>query len=196
MHGARRLALLRQYLAGHEVTMLMAIRDYGDYIASSYGEALRRQREFVTFDAVRSRLKIDAFDWATMISAFRESLQPAHVKIWRFEDARGDMDAIVRAIAFDLKDELYVKPNSRGRISFSRSAIRELHQIVAEAGLEAATRRLNEIRSNFSIYADEAPFRPWSEPEARRWSQKYDEDCARIDRDLWLIKPDIAPGEV
>jgi hypothetical protein len=189
MSGARNLALLRQYLAGHEVTMLMAIRDYGDYIASSYGEALRGYHDFVSFDTVKARLKVDAFDWAAMISTFRQSLRPAHVKIWRFEDARDKTDAIVRAIAFDLKEDLYVKPNSRGRISFSQNAINELHQIAAEAGQEAATKRLHEIRSNYAIYSDKAPFRPWSEAETRQWSQKYDDDCARIDDDLWLIKP-------
>src|SRR4029079_12786788 len=186
--GPSRLCLLRQYLAGHEVTLLMAIRNYGDYIASSYCEALRALPDFRAFDTVKARLNVDAFDWPTIISSFRESLKPAHVKIWRFEDARKDMDAFVRTIAFDLKGDKYVRPNQSGRFSLSHKAISELHQMATVAGQEAATIRLNEIRSRFSIYSDEEPFRPWSESDMRRWTQKYDEDCARIDGDLWLIR--------
>jgi hypothetical protein len=192
--GRRRLGLLNEILAGHEVTMFMAIRNYADYIASSYAEALRALPEFVTFDAVKARLRADAFDWPRIIAAFCDSLRPAHVRLWRFEEAREDMDAIVRAIAFDFPGELNKAIGDQGRYSLSQTAVDELHELAARKGPAAATKRLDEIRSVFGDYANEPSFKPWSQAEHRQWSQKYDADCRRISDSLWLVKPQIAAG--
>lgn len=183
--GPKRLKLLQTFLSGHQVTMFFAIRSYDTFIASAYCEALRSSPQFVDFPTVKSRLQSKAFDWASIIDTFCESLRPEAVRIWRFEDFRRQPGQVASAIAHDLESLPEEAGASSRRPSFSQSDIDKLHDVARTNGVDAARQMIREL-GNQPRQADHHNFYPWANDEKHQWESKYSTDCERINKSYWL----------
>ena len=189
--GAARLAVLRELLAEHEVSLFVSIREYGSFISSSYCETLRHHGEFVHFDRVRRNLDKTAFCWPALLESFRESLRPAEIRIWRFESFFKHSDAIVRAIAFQpggVFDSASL--NAVTRPSFSHAAVEALQLIADHIGPDAASRLVIPITRSLPKGEGYPAFDPWTEEEHSMWREQYQRDCGQIPASYWLLPED------
>lgn len=189
--GAARLAVLRELLTEHEVSLFVSIREYGSFISSAYCETLRHHDEFVHFDRVRRNLDKAAFCWPALLESFQESLKPTDMKIWRFESFFKHSDAIMRAIAFQLGSVFdSASLNAVTRPSFSHAAVEALQLIAEHIGPDAASRLVIPITRNLPKGEDYPAFDPWTEEEHSMWREQYQRDCRQIPASYWLLPED------
>ena len=187
-----RLNRLRELLAGHEVTMFMAVRSYDSFTSSAYCEAMRHSQHFVTFDSFRSKFDIESLRWPAMIRRFSAALQPAEVKLWRFEDFREQSDHIFKALAFGVEAGKQPEQPKAERPSFSGAAVTVLETLAKRHGPKAAAELVDAVSEGLpkgSGKGEYPAFDPWAAEEHRSMIGLYDEDCAAIPAKLWLIPP-------
>jgi hypothetical protein len=191
-HGAhRRLAHLKEILAGHRVAMYLSIRSYANFTSSAYCEAMRHTDQFVTFASFRERLDVEALRWPAIIERFADSLRPAEIKLWRFEDFRDNSGAVFRDIAFGVEPEQDADVKAE-RPSFSEPAVTVLEALSSRLGPKAAAELVNEISERLpkgSGKGQYPAFDPWSPEDHERLAALYDEDCAAIPSQYWVISP-------
>jgi hypothetical protein len=187
-----RLERLRELLAGHEVTMFMAIRSYDGFTSSAYCEAMRHTQQFVRFDSFRSKFDREALRWPAMIRRFSAALRPVETKLWRFEDFRQQSDAIFDALAFGVDVGEQPEQPKAERPSFSGAAVSALEAIAKRHGQKTAAELVNAVSEGLPKGAGKGEypaFDPWSADEHRSMAKLYDEDCAAIPAKYWLIPP-------
>jgi hypothetical protein len=187
-----RLKRLKRLLAGHEVTMFMALRCYDGFTSSSYCEAMRHTQQFVGFDEFHAKFDIESLRWPAMVRRFVAALQPAKVRLWRFEDFRLHSDRIFQELAFGYDASKQIHEPKAERPSFSGAAVSVLEMIAKRhdpetaAGLVGA---VNEALPKGSGKGEYPAFDPWSAEERGSMATLYDEDCAAIPAEYWLIPP-------
>lgn len=196
--AGRRLAHLRELLGGHRLTMHMSIRSYAPFTSSAYCEAMRHTDHFVRFDSFREKLDLQALRWPAMIERFADALQPAEIRLWRFEDFRGNADAIFRDLAFGVEPGEEDQGSKAERPSFSEPAVTVLETLSARLGAKKAAELVDEITEKLpkgSGKGEYPAFDPWDEADHARMTELYDEDCAAIPARHWLIPPGGAATE-
>jgi hypothetical protein len=192
-----RLNRLRELLAGHEVTMFMAIRSYDSFTSSAYCEAMRHTQQFVRFNSFRSKFDIESLRWPAMIGRFVAALQPAEVKLWRFEDFRQHSDSIVKALAFGADVGEQPEQPKAERPSFSAPAVSVLETVAKRHGLKTAAELVNAVSEALPKGSGEGEypaFDPWTEAEHESMTSLYNEDCAAIPAQYWFVPPGAPVG--
>jgi hypothetical protein len=197
MRAAGRLNRVRRLLSGHKVTLFLSVRSYAGYTSSAYCEAMRHTDEFIRFDTFRSYFDIEELRWPRMLQQYIEALQPAEVKLWRFEDFRQTSSRIARELAFgtDL-DEEAVEPKAE-RPSFSGAAVDVLETLAHHLGPMATAGLVESISETLPKASGKTgypPFDPWTADEHREMAALYDADCASIPAKYWLIPPGSSVG--
>jgi hypothetical protein len=185
-----RLERARGLLAGHQVTLFMAIRSYDDFTASAYCEAMRHTQQFATFDSFRARFDLETLRWPKLIRRLQAALKPADVKIWRFEDFRGHEDSVLKAIAFGADAGAKTEEAKVERPSFSGPAVSILEMISTRLGPSAAAQLVgpvSDILPKGTGNGHYPSFAPWEVDDRRAMASLYDEDCAAIPGSMWLI---------
>jgi hypothetical protein len=185
-----RLKRARGLLAGHEITLFMAVRSYDDFTASAYCEAMRHTKQFATFDSFRARFDLKTLRWPALIKRLQAALKPTEVKIWRFEDFRGHEDSVLKAIAFGADAGAKTEDSKVERPSFSGPAVSILETISARLGPAAAAGlvgSVSDILPKGTGNGRYPSFDPWGADDRRAMASLYDEDCKSIPDDMWLI---------
>jgi hypothetical protein len=190
--AGRRLSHLKALLDGHRVTMYMSVRSYDHFTASAYCEAMRHTQEFATFKSFRAKLNIESVRWPAMIERFAEALEPAEIKLWRFEDFRDNGEAVFRDLAFGIEPGDHGGNPKAERPSFSEPAVAVLETLASRLGPKVAAEMVNEISQRLpkgSGKGEYSAFDPWSAEDHAYMAALYDEDCAAIPSHYWLIPP-------
>jgi len=193
-----RLKRARGLLAGHEITLFMAIRSYDDFTASAYCEAMRHTKQFDTFDAFRARFDLETLRWPKLIRRLQAALKPVEVKIWRFEDFRGHEDSVLKAIAFGADAGIKMEESKVERPSFSGAAVSILDMVSARLGPAAAAELVGPVSDILPKGAGKShypAFDPWSADDRRAMASLYNEDCGSIPDSMWLIPPGVGTAE-
>ena len=192
-----RLNRLRELLAGHEVTMFMAIRSYDSFTSSAYCEAMRHTQQFVRFNAFRTKFDIESLRWPAMIGRFVAALQPAEVKLWRFEDFRQHSDSIFKALAFGADVGKQPEQPKAERQSFSAAAVSVLETLAKRHGPKTAAELVDAVSEGLPKgpgKGEYPAFDPWTAAEHQSMTSLYDEDCAAIPAKYWLVPPGAPVG--
>jgi hypothetical protein len=187
-----RLSHLRDLLEGHEVTLFLAIRSYDTFIASAYCEGLRNNGRFIPFDEFRQRIDFDQIRWPRVLARFTEALRPAKTRLWRYEDFGSNSRAVLGDLAFeaDLKD--VEDATGAARPSFSEVAVGILEVVAERFGPDISSQLIAPITDNLPKNQHRPAFQPWDPKQREDLRGAYEQDCASIGRDSWLIAPPIA----
>jgi hypothetical protein len=183
---------LRNLLEGYEVSLYLAIRSYDTFIASAYCEELRNNGRFIPFDQFRLRIDFGQMRWPRILARFTEALRPAKTQIWRYEDFGSNSSAVLGGLAFeaDLND---VEDETRNaRPSFSGVAVSVLEVVAERFGPDISSQLIAPITDNLPKDQHRPAFQPWDAKEREDLGLAYDQDCASISRDSWLIAPPVA----
>jgi hypothetical protein len=187
-----RLKHLKQLLAGHEVTMFMALRCYDGFTSSSYCEAMRHTQHFDTFASFRAKFDLESLRWPAMVRRFVAALQPAQVRLWRFEDFRQHSDRVFRELAFGYDISKQTHEPRGERPSFSGAAVSVLEAIAKHHDPQTAAGLVDTVSAALPKGAGKGEypaFDPWSADEHNSMAALYDQDCAAIPTGYWLIPP-------
>jgi hypothetical protein len=187
-----RLNRLRKLLAGHEVTMFMALRSYDSFTSSAYCEAMRHTQQFVGFNSFRTKFDIEGLRWPAMVQRFAAALQPARVRLWRFEDFRQHSDRVFCELAFDCDTGKSPHEPKAERPSFSGAAVSVLEMLAKRHSPKTAAELVSAVSEGLpkgSGKGEYPAFDPWSAEERGSMATLYDEDCAAIPAEYWLIPP-------
>lgn len=183
-----RLAHLRTLLAGHEITMFCAVRNYGDFLASAYCEGIRNINRYVSFEDFQSRLQWEQMQWPHLLDQFEESLRPRQTMLWRYEDFRANSAYIIDALTFNAGIEM-APPQMKNAAypSFSKITVETLDIVAKGLGTKIASSLIAPVSQTFPKGKDRPAFEPWTPNEAKMLNQMYLFDCSRIDAGKWLI---------
>jgi hypothetical protein len=187
-----RLKRLKELLAGHEVTMFMALRSYDSFTSSAYCEAMRHTQQFVKFGAFRSKFDIESLRWPAMVQRFVAALQPAKVKLWRFEDFRQQSEPVFNALAFGVETAKQPEQPRAERPSFSGAAVSVLETLAKRHSPKTAAELVGAVSDSLpkgSGKGEYPAFDPWGAEEHASMVKLYDEDCAALPAEYWLIPP-------
>jgi hypothetical protein len=187
-----RLKRLKELLAGHEVTMFMALRSYDSFTSSAYCEAMRHTQQFVKFGAFRSKFDIESLRWPAMVQRFAAALQPAKIKLWRFEDFRRQSDRVFRELVFNCDTGPQPHEPKAERPSFSGAAVKVLETIAKRHDQKTAAGLVGAVSESLpkGLGKGEYPaFDPWGGEEHASMAKLYDEDCAALPAEYWLVPP-------
>jgi hypothetical protein len=188
-----RLSHLKRLLAGHRITMFMAVRSYDTFTSSAYCEAMRHTEQFSSFDSFRARLDLEALRWPTLVRFFSEALKPAEIKLWRFEDFREQSDRVCRELAFGREVDEAAEDSRLERASLSGAAIKALETVAVRLGPSAAAglvSTMNDALPKGKGKGEYPAFEPWSDEERRTMIKLYDEDCRSIPDSYWIVPPE------
>jgi hypothetical protein len=187
--AANRLAHLRKLLAGHDVTLFCAVRDYHSFLASAYCEGLRNNQKFVTFETFRSRLQWDKMNWAKLLARFEQSLQPERTVVWRYEDFRSQAGRILNAMCFDQNLDL-VPPTQKSEYqSFSKATVDALEVIAKHLDPEIAGRLIHPIGKALPKNEINGAFEPWPANDVKMLQRLYQSHCSAIPPKKFLFPP-------
>lgn len=95
--AAARVALLGQALQGFDITFCFGIRNYADFLVSSYCESLRHTKT-QPFEAVLKQSQRVQFSWPGLISELRAGNGGSRILFWRYEDFPGSEACIFEAL--------------------------------------------------------------------------------------------------
>ncbi len=187
-----RLAHLRKLLAGHEVTLFCAVRRYDTFLASAYCEGLRTNFRYINFEDFTNRVNWKALSWPSMLERFESGLKPSNVKYWRYEQFRANSQRVLQSLAFgETVDEISNENVKAAYPSLSQAAVDALDSVAERLGRDVASRLVRAISSSLPKSEGYADFDPWGTAEKSRLSRRYDDDCATIAPEKWLIPPAI-----
>ena len=188
----KRLNHLRELLAGHRVTMHMSIRSYANFTSSAFCEAMRHTEHWVPFESFREKFDIESLRWPAMIERFAAALDPAEIKLWRFEDFRDNSSAIFRDLAFGIGSTTSSGESKTERPSFSEPAVIALETLSERVGATTAAKLVETLTERLPKGTGKGQypaFDPWSADDHSRMAELYEEDCAAIPAKYWLIPP-------
>lgn len=191
-----RLAQLRKLLAGHDITLFCALRDYHSFLSSGYCEGIRNNQKFVTFETFRSRLRWDKMNWPELLARFEQNLRPSKTLIWRYEDFRKHSKQILNALCFDAGIDL-APPGGEDAAyaSFSQTTIDTLEVLAQHLDPAIANALINSIGKTFPKSDTCKAYEPWGRSEIKLLQRLYRDDCQTIDPDRFLISPAFSDAD-
>lgn len=169
------MAPLTEACGGRKVTVLMAIRDYADFLASAYGQVLRGWR-FMPFDLrMREAFLAQQRGWPELIEDISSLLsKESTIRLWRYEDFEILEAAVKEALAGPVASEMR-NLDSWPFPGPSHHAVDWLHerarngnppdQATVHAALDAAPKD-----------AGYAAFNPWAAEERLYLAARYRQD--------------------
>jgi len=186
----KRLTRIRELLAGHRITMFMAIRSYDSFTASLYCETLRNTQRFVKFNEFRRKFDFASVRWPGMVRRFADALRPDAIRLWRYEDFRPLSDRIVRDLAFDVEvSEKAAKAETLEHPSFSQTSVDILEMIADRFGASVAGELINSVPKILRKGDRYPAYNPWDDENRGTMANLYEEDYRSFPDDIWLVRP-------
>jgi hypothetical protein len=189
-NAGSRLAHLRKLLAGHDITLFCALRDYHSFLSSAYCEGIRNNQKFVNFETFRGRLHWNKMKWPELLANFEQNLRPTQTVIWRYEDFRKNAKQILNALCFDAGIELAPPGGENPEYpSFSQTTIDALGVLAEHLDPAIANALIDSIGKKFPKSDTRKGYEPWAKSEVRLLQRLYRDDCHAIDAGKFLIPP-------
>jgi len=178
-----RLADLMAVLAGHDVTLALAVRNYGSFYSSVWGFRIREG--YVPFGAdLKARLLARSGEWPDLVARLAGAAPGVPLTIWKYED-HGALEA--RLLRCLTGTEIDIPPAGyhplRGP---SRKAVRRLEALAADGPVTPEiVARVLKVQST----AKGLPrYDPWTDDERRALTRRY-----RADVETIRAMPEVMP---
>jgi hypothetical protein len=173
-----RLQRLAEVLAGHEVRIWLAVREYAGFLRSAYCETLRHG-PYRPFRQAYTGLAVPERGWEHLAKDVRQAFPKAELRCWRYESLQA-LRAPITSTLFGLAPEALPAPDERrDRRSLSRMAVRVLDDIFEHVGADDATRVRASVERTVSGGGMPA-FDPWEEAEREHFSAAYERSIAAL----------------
>lgn len=165
--------------AGHPVKVMMAVRNYADFLASAYGQVLRGWR-FMPFDPkVRESFLSQQRGWPELVDDIAALLPPgASMCLWRYEDFDVVEDEVRLALAGPVAPAMR-KLNAWPFPGPSQAAI-DCLQDMAAAGTVPDHAAVQAAFDSYPKMDGYPAFNPWSAEERLYLTARYRQD------QIWL----------
>lgn len=192
-----RLQQLGSLLPSGELTVLLSLRGYADYLSSAYCEVLRHT-PFRPFRARVAGLDVGKRGWVELVRDVQAALPHARLVVWCYEDFAALAPALTGWMFDRPVADLPSAPTQRYRASFSQPAVEAATVVHRALGPEQATDLLPELASAMPVSTHGA-FSPWDAVERAALDRAYDsalETMAGLPGvAFWRAQPAPASGE-
>lgn len=162
----------------------LAIREYGDFFASTFVEFLRSATgDNVIPEAQMKRAVLSTLpSWTGFIDLVISCFPDAQLTVWRHEDFRDLSDEIIgNLVGPDIDTDALVEPKrKRGRPSASHKAVQEILMQIERFGADVALEHRVEIQERYPRGEDYPGYDPWSATERAHLGRLYERDCREI----------------
>lgn len=176
-----RLTPVADALGDRPVKIMLSVRGYADFLASTYGQVIRGWR-FMPFDQkLRDQFLNQARGWPELVETTLQAFPTTKgITLWRFEDFAASKDQILTELvgqAAPLIKPLPDKPFSAP----SQTAIDWLHES-AQNGTPPDQDTVNAAYESALKVHGHPPFDPWTEEERAYLDARYRQDL------IWLLR--------
>ncbi|MBZ8117772.1 hypothetical protein KUD11_03850 [Roseovarius sp. LXJ103] len=162
----------------------LAIREYGDFFASTFVEFLRSAKgENVFPEAQMKRAVLSTLpSWTGFIDLVISCFPDAQLTVWRHEDFRHLSGEIIgNLVGPDIDTGALVEPKrKRGRPSASHKAVQEILMQIDRFGADKALEHRVEIQERYPRGNQYPGYDPWSVAERAHLGRLYERDCREI----------------
>jgi sulfotransferase family protein len=194
-HSRVILEVLHDQLRDSNTKVAYAVRDYGDWVESSYKWMVRLNRSY-TFEEYMEGVELDALTWVTTVTAMRELFGAENVLVWsheayRRDSATGDEELLRFLYGADAdlskvkrldSEERNTSPNAKG-FEFARG----VHHLLEQSDLfsKADRKHLNPLLRRFVTQHFDREFDPeppvfLDETTRKYLTSRYEADCREL----------------
>ena len=173
---------LAAQFAGHELTVLLGIRNYAELYASAIGHSIRRGRLSPMTERERQRTLEMPRGWIEIIQDVISAL-PAHARlsIWRHEDFAQLEDQILAEMT---GPTVASRLNPRKQRPLQRPTAAAVAHLLGQRTWFGRLRQ-KDVRAALTRFRPElgySPFCPWSDGEIAHMSVQYNDDVRSLRR--------------
>ncbi|MEM1162459.1 MAG: hypothetical protein AAGJ28_16120, partial [Pseudomonadota bacterium] len=163
---------------GRQTTLMLAVRDYADFLPSAYGQLLRGWRYIAFTDDLHRRLFHFRGGWPDVVTDLRNAFPHAvDLKVWQVEAfetlEREVFHALVGAAAKGL-----ARPGGMPLAGPSGAAIHAIHELAKDH--IPSTEEMRELLMAWPKFEGHPAFDPWTDEERAALTARYRADLAKL----------------
>jgi hypothetical protein len=131
----RNVALWKSQLKGRKTVIGYCIRDFADYVESSY-KFLLRMGMIHDFETYARSISPENLSWVAIVDSLAEAFGPENVRIWVYEDFKKDsvsaLRAIIRSASIDPTDmEIDTEHRNKSLRDDTLFLVQQLNQLLS-----------------------------------------------------------------
>lgn len=182
-----RLAMLAQLFPAADTSFYFCIRDYADFCASAYCEALRHN-EIPSLPDLMGGVSEEIYSWPELLDRVRRAVGGRPITFWRYEDFRQSAVAVTEALTTVRFEGMPRAAEVRIRPSLGKKAIAILRACRPLLTKQEFTRLANHLADGFQFEDDGGKFEIEDRGLVARLRARYSGHCAALSERSELLE--------
>lgn len=181
-NAQKKLERLNTVLASVDTTeVLLAVRHPASFVASSYGEYMRRSG-YLTFEEYLHGMQIENIRWADLVKRAQAAMPDQPLVVWAFEDYRALVPRLLNRVLGVAEDTAtdYKELETVVRPGMSHRAMQEIEKLCAETTGDVSTEALEAVVAAYPKSKTEPAPQVWTPEQRETLDALYARDLEAI----------------